>query len=271
MLFLFTGNDTYTLRQETQKWKTAFLEKYGDFGLTHIKNINDIDINFLSETLFSSGLFGGIKLTLIEIQNAPKNTESEDIKTEIKTSSKNNNEQTLLAYLEKNLENIPEEHRVLISYASPDKRTTFYKKLTSVAQETKVFQTPENPEEFFLTLKKKYRDTVTPDALRKIIEYKGIKIEKIIPELDKLLILHLPVDKKHIELYITPEFEESIFVLVTALLSSHKKQVFELMSKILEGANIYLLYNSLLANLRVHRYILFLQEKDIALFLLKRY
>ena len=257
MLFFFTGNDSYSLRQEIQKWKNAFIEKHGDFGLTHIKDISEIDTNFLSETLFSQALFGGIKLTILEIHSSPKQKEDEG---EDAPSIFPGNTSTL-SYLESSLENIPEEHRVLIAYFSPDKRTTLFKKLKSLAQETKLFEHCENPEELFTLIQKKYKDRISSEALRKIIEYKWARIEKIIPEIEKLSIVYTPIEKVHIETHIIPEFEESIFVLVQALLSRERKQVFDLMEKILQGANVYLLYHSLLSNLRLHRYILFLQEK----------
>jgi DNA polymerase III delta subunit len=262
MLYLFTGNDHYTLRQETQKWKSGFLEKHGDFWLTHIKDIRDIDINFLSETLFSQGLFWGIKLTILELDISPKFTEEELFENDEEVLQKNTAVwQELLSYLETHASSIPEEHRVLIVYFSPDKRTSFYKNLKAAAKECKVFESSRDPEILLGLLHKRYNTLVSTEALRKIIEYKGAKIEKIIPELEKLCISYSLVEKKHIEQHIVPEFEESVFALWNAVLSQNKKQVFSLIETILLTANIYLLYHSLLSNLRVQMYILLLEKK----------
>jgi DNA polymerase III delta subunit len=57
MIYLFTGNNIFALEEEIKKWKSVFIEKYGDFNLVHIREIGSIDVNFLSETLLANSFF----------------------------------------------------------------------------------------------------------------------------------------------------------------------------------------------------------------------
>jgi len=61
MIYLFTWNNDFLIREKTKKWKDLFAEKHGDFNLVHIKDIDEVDGNFLSENLLAQSFFAGKK------------------------------------------------------------------------------------------------------------------------------------------------------------------------------------------------------------------
>jgi len=238
MIELFIWENQFLLSSEVKKWKTRFIEKYGDFNLIHIKDYSSVDNNFIIESVLSWGFMWEKKLIILE---------------DIPVSS----DDKKLAYIEEllinNLEKIPEENIVLFISAKPDKRWKFYKALKKVAK------LREFGNISWLELKRelsaKYSKFIDNNALDYLIKIKWENYTKIANEIEKLLIWHLNISKNIVEENVTPEIEESIFTLVDEILMNNKKMAIKRFRNLLNETSIYWVYNFLLSNIRTFVYI----------------
>lgn len=245
MLYIFTGTDTFEVKLQTQKWKEKFIEKYGDFNLTHIKDFWEINLSFLTEALQSQSLFDSKKLIILEVSSDERKNADTERKKE------------LLLQL---LENISWDTIVLISLFSPDKRSSFYKKVTKTAEKIQVFDEKKSWD-FLPELYQRYKNIISYDALQLLSQYKNENYVFIVSEIEKLSIFCSKIEVETIKENIIPELDASIFLLVDAILSKNSKELFKLLKIISHNTNIYLLYNSLLSNIRTIYYITLLKEK----------
>lgn len=253
MLYIFTGTNEYEVKLETQKWKKLFADKHGDFNLTHVKNLWEATFDFIVEVLTSNSLFVSKKLVIFDIDP----TERKSVEWEKK-----------LELLLSNVWNTTEDTIVLISYPRPDRRSKFYKDIIKIADKVQTYDEKVS-HDLEQDIKKKYSSRISSGAISLLLRYKSYKQEKVIQEIEKLLITHSFIETHHIEEHILPELDESIFVLVDALLGKQKKVIFTTLSIISENTNIYLLYNSLLANIRTSFYIHLLKNKKISPHIIK--
>lgn len=115
--FLFTGLEAYTLHTEIQKWKSAFLEKYGEQGLFVFKS-NELDKGVITNCIFSGGMFATKKLIII--YGVPKDNYTPNKALASKISPI---EEMLINKWEK----IPAESVIILISYKPDKRTKAYK------------------------------------------------------------------------------------------------------------------------------------------------
>ena len=162
------------------------------------------------------------------------------------------------------LEKVPEEVLVVFLSESPDKRTIGYKTLSKLADVKKFSVEWEN--EVYQILSKKYWSYIEPQAIQTLIHLKGWDLQKSISEIDKLRITKEYISTQDINTVIIPEFEESIFVFIDTLLSKNKQKLFSEFQNLLSFSNMYALYQSILANLRVFLYIEFLKSQKKVIF-----
>lgn len=240
MLYLFTWNSQFLLREQINAWRKAFIEKHGDLNFIHIKDITEVNNDFLLETLCWLSFMNQKRLVIID--NIPSNLKTKDTSVTAK--------QELLAKL---LSKIPEDNIVVFSSINPDKRSKFLKELTKVST-IKEFSIKW---EFDIKnlLMKRYQNKIDVWAINLIIKYKSGNIDKIIWELDKLEITRDFIYKKDIEENILPELEESIFILLDDLLNSKVVDSIDKMRIMLWNSNVYAFYNNLIANLRTQIFI----------------
>lgn len=262
MIYIFTGNNHFLLRQELQKWKDGFVLKHGDLWLTHISDIESVELHILADSLLSQWLFWGKKLVILESLEKTKKEEDVEETQEKDAIGK-------VEFLCENIEKISPDTIVLLVLYSPDKRKSTYKKLISLSQEVKNFDTEKTPDGVQWQLIEKYGTRMTRSAVHLLVRYKANKIEQIFPEVEKLLLTRDVIDDTDIRDSILPEIEESIFSLVNALMSLQKKEIFSLFENFQNSVSVYLFYHSLLANLRTQIYIAFLKEKNISSFTIK--
>lgn len=240
MIYLFTWNSDFLVSKQVSNWKKQFLEKHWDFNLLHLKDVSEVDNNFLIENLTSASFFADKKLIIIDSIPTNASEKSADIKAKQE-------------FIESLLEKIPEDNIVLFNSINPDKRSKFYKKLKEIA-DVKEFNI-ESEHDIVNIISKKYGDKISKQATNLIIKYKAWNLTKIFSELDKLFILHDFIDTKEISENIVPELEESIFQFIDDLLSLKKKEAFSKLEIILEQTNVYAFYNNLIANLRTQVFI----------------
>ena len=248
MLYLFTWNNDFLVREQTKKWKDLFVEKHSDFNMLHIKDILLVNNNFLLENLTARSFFDAKKLIIIDQIPLSSSEKSSDLKSR-------------QDFIESLLDKIPDENIVVFSSINPDKRSKFYKLLRNSA-EIKEFNS-QSSDELKQILLNKFWDSISYDAIDTIINYKWSNLTKIISELEKLFVTKSFISREDIERNIVPELEESIFLFIDDLLNLNLKSTLKRMDIILEQTNIYAFYNSLLSNLRVQVFIWKLKSLSI--------
>jgi len=253
MLYVFTGTSEYEVKNKTQNWKKLFEKKYWDFNLTHIKNFSEVPSDFISEALMSNSLFASKKLVIIDIDNSERKTSELEIKYHF-----------LMGIISK----ISDDTILLFSFPKPDKRSKFYKTIIKLAQKVEIYD-EKKWYDLEQEISGKYSWKISRWAITMLVRYKSWSYEKVVREIEKLSILYPFIDTKEIERNIMPELEESIFVLIDSILNKNKKWVFKNLKIISEDINFYLLYNSLLANIRTTFYIGLLKIKKIPSFTIK--
>lgn len=252
MIYIFTGNLEILKNEALNKWKNQFIEKYSDFNLFHFKNLENIKIEDLYQSIISEWFFSEKKLIIIDISD--KSNEKESKKDKILDSIKEN--------ILKSLEKISENNIVIINYTTPDKRKSFWKNLIKI-WELKEFNI-KNDVELKNFINSKYSWKIDNYAIEILINYKSKNPTKIIQEIEKLLILKDFIKREDIEKNIIPELEEDIFNIINLLLNKEKIQSIEKIWIILEQTNIFAFYNSLLSNLRTNLFILKLKNENIS-------
>lgn len=240
MNYIFTWNSEFLITEALNKWKKQFIEKYSDFNLTHLKEIKNLDKNILKDAILSGSLFSSEKkLIILDINN--------DIWDELED------------FLIKNLEKKLQENIIILNYFSPDKRKKFWKNIKNIS-EIKEFNL-ENEEDTKKIINSKFSWKIDLEAINTIIKYKSNKINKIIPELEKLTITKDFITKIDIEENIVPELEESIFQIIDLVLNKQIPEAVDKINIILNETNIFAFYNNLLSNLRTSLFILKLKQE----------
>src|SRR3989338_7110308 len=128
-LFLFTGSETYLLREKVRGWKGAFREKHGDINLAVLDG-EKAPLGEIMSAVEALPFLGEKRLILIE--NLPvtaKATSSEKEPTTEEEDAKDD----LKKFAEK-LKDIPETSVVVFIQPNPDKRKAFYKALVKLAK-----------------------------------------------------------------------------------------------------------------------------------------
>jgi len=236
MIYLFSWNSEYLVREKTLVWKNQYIKKYWDFNLSHFKEIEKVDDNIIAQELLSQGFMWEKKLIIIE--NIPIQTSA---------SSELKQKQEFIWEL---LEKVPENNIVVFSSANPDKRSKIYKKIIKLATKVEEFNT-SNENDIFSVIQKKYSWKIESQAINLLIKYKAWNLSKIISEIEKLLIFTDFIKVDHIKNYIFPELEESIFQVIDDIMNLNLKETIKKIDIILTQTSVYAFYNNLLANLRV--------------------
>lgn len=239
MIYYFTWNSHILIEETLKSWKNKFISQFWDFNFIEIKDLEELDNNYLIETLTWWSFLSEKKLIIIRI-NQTKN-ESEKLEFLISLKDK-----------------IPENNILLLYEIYPDKKSKHFK----------FFKENSNFKEFNINIKdlpniisNKYKDKISSEAINKIILYKANNLSKIYSEIDKLLITKEKISSKDIEENIIPELEESIFQIIDALTDLNKNILLEKINILLNYINIYAFYNNFLANIRTNLYIL--KYKDL--------
>lgn len=241
MIYLFTWNSDYLVMENVLNWKNQFIEKYGDFNLVHLKNINEMEFDTYSQHILSSSFLWEKKLVIIDLNS--------DLQEEV------------VEFLYKILDKIPDSNILLFNYPSPDKRQKLYKELEKISEIKEYNATSEN--EVINVINNKFRNKISTSWLNLLIKYKSWNLNKIISELQKLLILKDYIDENDVVNNIIPELEENIFLLIDDLLNNNIISALKKIDIILNDTNIYAFYNNLLANLRTSIYIIKLKQEKI--------
>lgn len=245
MIYLFVG-EKYFRKKLIDTWKKSFAEKFSENNIIHVQNPLQHDIWFFEQNLLSNGLFSTKNLFIID---------------DFPFSSDDENPQNILKMQEYFLDIFPRvntENIVVFNNLKADKRSKLYKKIKEL-WEIKDFII-ETEEDLRQKLQQVYQNKVSSQVIDKMITLKGLQFSNITWEFDKILIVKENIDISDIQ-NISQDLEENIFEIINLLLSSEtKKSILKLRELASQIDNSYLLYNSLLSNLRVYFYIFQLQK-----------
>lgn len=240
LIYLFTWNSSVLVSEQVLKWKKMFISKHWDFNLIHIKNTLEYENNFIYENLMAESFLAEKKLIIIN--DLPLKTVDKEKKIKEKEE-----------FIMNLLSTIPENNIVLFSSVNPDKRWKMYKELKKIWEVNEFNSLWEDDLSF--KLNQRYPDKLKFNAVKEIIKYKWWHIDKIIPEIDKLLITKDIISKSDIVEHIHPELEESIFMLIDFILNLDSVDSIHTMDIILDTVNIHAFYSNLLSNIRTSFYI----------------
>ncbi len=246
MIYLFTGNNRYLIQKEWLKWKKAFSEKFSAENIIHISSLESASKDVLSEAFFARSLFSEKRMVIID--GFPYSSERQfswasDVESFILESLPKAGEEIIIVFLSEN----------------PDKRKAWYKSLSKLA-EVKEFSLA-NDEDVSAYLRNKYKNCIDANALSKVNYLKGWDLHKCISEIDKLLINHEHISLGLVNENIIAEYEQSIFVFIDTLLSKNKKNIFIDLENLFHFSDVYAVYQSILANIRIFLYIEYLKSQ----------
>ncbi len=242
MIYLFTWNSDYLVREKTLSWKKLFIEKNWDFNLVHFKNLIEVDNNLLLENILAEWFMWEKKLIIID--DFPLNS----------TARKNSKLSIKQDFLESIIEQIPNNNIVIFSSSNPDKRAKFYKTLKNQATKIEEFNAQWESDIAHI-IQNKFWDKIDFWATNLLIKYKWWNLEKSLSEIEKLLITREKITSSDIKKHIKPELEESIFQIIDDILNLNSSWALEKINNLLDDTNIYGFFNNLLANLRTSVYI----------------
>jgi len=248
MIYFFMWDSDFLVKQEVSKWKQHFLSKFWDFNLLHIKNIEEMDNNFLTLNLTSTSFLADKKMIIIDITEQKKSNDWTD-----KISKIDELRNIKLEFLTTLLDKIPEGNILLIDAVNPSKKSKFYKSIIKLAEVKEFNDKVWN--RLSSVIKDKYGKNLSTLAIETLIKYKSWNLNKIISEIEKLLITHDYIDKKEVVENIIPELEENIFQIIDDLLNKDAIQAINKIDILLNYSNIYAFYNFLVSNLRTNMYI----------------
>lgn len=261
MLYLFTWNSDYLVKEQVKAWKNKFITNYWEFNLIHIKNFDTVENNFLTLNITSASFLSEKKLVIIDLDTKEKDKVSKKTDEPSKKDNETLEREELLVNL---LWKIPDNNIILINTVNPDKRTKFYKYIVKIVKDWKknVIKELNTTDDSSLQwiISTKYWKQISNQAISSLIRYKSWNLSKIISEIEKLLINFDYIDNKEVIENIAPELEESVFQVIDDLLNKNIPEAINKIEIILNDTVIYAFYNNLLANLRTSMYIFKLKD-----------
>jgi DNA polymerase III delta subunit len=267
-VFLFTGQETYLLDKELQRWKENFLAKFGADSI-FLFSLDNLDISHIKQAIYSSGLFTTKKLIII-------NGLPLDVTTKLNEETSN----ALTAFIDAFIKaegKIPEDSLVVFISSTPDKRLKLYKFLEKNASVKEFTPLKNNDVEEFV--KKELSDCIIDHAtIQYLITKVGLDLYRIRFECDKLKtrtkIKHQKkIDEAMIDMIVYGQVETNSFDLLKTLFID-KKKAFRLVEKIQDdGADRNQFAGMLYRAMKFYLFMIDLDEsgikesKDIASFL----
>ena len=233
-LFLFTGEESYLIRDLMQTWKKAFIAKHTDMNLIVI-DADETSIGRIMTDIEAAPFLG--EKRLIFIHGLPLTTKE---KKSGEKGKKDYDKQ--LVKLASSFENIPDTSVVVFVQSKPDKRLSFYKTLAKQA-DVKEFNHLKGGElinwiKKFVKANGSKIDTITTEYF---IMLAGDNLWKLSQEINKMT-TYKPgetISRSLIDLSVIPTAEANIFHLTDALgARNHKKAIQNLHKCMAAGENL---------------------------------
>jgi len=235
-LFLFTGEETYLLHGQINGWKKAFVERHGDINLA-VLDANETPLNEIMAAVNAIPFLGNKRLIFIHgLPDAPPKRKKSEL------SKKDEKRDEALKKLESDLDDVPESSVVVFVQSKPDKRKSFYKKL-SAKVEIKEFS-PLTGQILNTWIQKRVAmrgAKINSLAIEYLASLTGDNLWRLSSEIDKLIsyssgdiITNAIIDK-----LVAPTMEANVFHLTDALgLKDSKKAIRHLHRSLSAGDNL---------------------------------
>ena len=213
-VFLFTGEETYLLHEQINNWKNAFTEKHGDINLA-VLDAEEMPLNEIMAAVNAIPFLGEKRLIFIHgLPDKPKTKQTDE------PTKKDEKRDEELKKLEADLDDVPESSVVVFVQSSPDKRKSFYKKL-SVRAEVKEF-IPLSGQVLTAWIQKRTQEKgarIDSVAAEYLASLTGQNLWRLAQEIDKIT-AHSPgesINKLIIDKLVVPTLEANVFHLTDAL------------------------------------------------------
>lgn len=249
-LFLFTGSETYLLREKVRAWKEAFRGKHGDINLAMLDG-EKAPLGEIMAAIEAAPFLGEKRLIFIE--NLPvtaKNTSSEKEATIDEEDAKDD----LKKFAEK-LKDIPETSVVVFIQPNPDKRKAFYKALVKLAKGEE-FKPLEGPRlnGWAQAEAKKHGSSIDAVTADYLISLTGQDLWRISQEIQKLANFRpeQPIARADIDHLVVPTVEANIFHFTDALSAKdHRRAIRNLHRSMASGENLKQLFYMIVRQFRL--------------------
>ncbi len=241
-VFFFTWDNVYTLRQDLQKWKSSFVEKYWSDSL-FVFNSENWDNGVVNQALYAWGLF--VQKKLIIIEGIPKDLVQDWGIPQDKIDK-------FFTDFEANQQFLTDDTIVVFFSYKPDKRTRMFKWLSENVQ---VKEYPLYKDSQLKTFIKENLKplSISDEAVDYFLEKIGTDMFRISNEIEKLkfVVKEWSVTNEMIDTYCFWMVEENAFSIFDQLFTSPVSavQILENMQK--EGKDWNAVLAPLLWSLRI--------------------
>ena len=235
-VFFFTWDNVYTLRQDLQKWKISFVEKYWSDSL-FVFNSENWDNGVVNQALYAWGLF--VQKKLIIIEGVPKDLAQDWWIPQDRIDK-------FFADFEANQQYLTDDTIVVFFSYKPDKRTRMYKWLSENVQVKEYPMYKESQLKVFIK-ECLHPLTISSETLDYLLEKVWTDMFRLSSEIEKLkfVIKEWEVTNQMIDTYCFWMVEENAFSIFDELFVSPVSAV-----KILENMqNEWKDWNAVLAPL----------------------
>lgn len=256
-LFLFTGDETYLLRQQLTVWKQAFIAKHGDLNLIEL-DVTQAGPGQMAGDILAAPFLAEKRLIFIHgLPEAPKVRQAD------KVSKADEEREEKLEELLKALPDIPESNVVVFVQPGPDRRKRFYKELTKRA-DVKEFKPLEGKAlmDFIVHEATKYGSSISSADAEALLGLTGANLWRLNREIEKLATFagQSPITREMITNLVTPNLETNIFQLTDALgAKDHRKAIRCLHATVAAGEDLHQIFYMIARQFR-----LLLQANDFA-------
>jgi DNA polymerase III subunit delta len=235
-LFLFTGEETYLLLHQINDWKDAFIKKHGDINL-EILDGAEKPLNEIMAAAIAMPFLADKRLIFIHnLPDAPKTRNPDE------ATQKDEKRDEDLRKFEKSLDDIPDSSVVVFIQPNPDKRRSFYKKLSAKAEVKEFPLLSGEPLVKWLKNEVKAKGaSIDSDTAEYLISLTGQNLWRLAQESAKLASYNpeQPITKDAIDQIVVPTLEANIFHFTDALgTKDHKKAIQNLHRTMAAGENL---------------------------------
>ncbi len=243
-IFLFYGEDNFSLQRKISKWKTEFAKKYTATAIVAIEagELAEAEIIKNLQTHFSPSLFASKKLIIVR-DGLPKSAT-----------------QTLLSdFLLTSLDAIPQDFFVVFWQSQkPDGRLSFTKKFSTKVTVNE-FRLPHGLvlNQWIKAMTKTMGATITDRAADRLAEYLGrdlfeekkaggriietkeaYDLWQVYSELLKLTTLNNQIDVAEVESLVRPKIPDSVFNLTDQVIAHNQKGAFQAFENFLANQTV---------------------------------
>lgn len=228
-VYLFTGQETYLLDKELQRWREGFFVKFWSDSVFSF-GLDNLDIGHIKQAIYSSGLFTTKKLILIN-----------GLPLDATTKLSEDQNESLALFVEGLIKaegKIPDDSLLVFISSVPDKRLRLYKFLEKHATLKEFNQLKGSDLESFVT--HELHDFVIDHATIQYFLMKvGSDLYRIWFECDKLktwakIKQHPKIDETMIDHIVFWQVETDSFSLLKALFTEKRKAI-RILQKIQEN------------------------------------